>query len=216
MKLKILLLLLASLVLTKSFVIKDDQLKSIRSDYERVDCYPEAPFSFGEDIREKCLQRNCMFESSSTPNVPWCFFPQNSFGYTMTESEETDTGLRIVLKRLQTHKSPFPDPIENLVLTVDFLNPKTLNIKIKDQDSDRYEVPIVLEDVRSPTMKSKDESELSFEFKNGIDEVFEFKIVRKSTGTVLFDTSIGSFVYNDQFLQIATKLPKDSNVYGFG
>lgn len=217
MKFKSLLLLLASLVLANSFVLKDNTIfETKRSDYERVDCYPEASYSFGEDIKDKCLQRNCLFESSSIPNVPWCFFPQDSFGYTMTSSEQTDSGLKINLKRITSRQSPFPDPIENLVLTVDFLNPKTLNIKIKDKDHDRYEVPIVLEDVRSKDSNPQDASELSFQFQNGPNQVFEFKIVRKSTGTVLFDTSIGAFVYNDQFLQIATKLPKDSNVYGFG
>ena len=34
--------------------------------------------------------------------------------------------------------------------------------------------------------------------------------------TSRIDTSLGGFVYSDQFLQFATKLPKNSELYGFG
>ena len=30
------------------------------------------------------------------------------------------------------------------------------------------------------------------------------------------DTSLGGFVYSDQYLQFATKLPENSELYGFG
>ena len=44
---------------------------------------------------------------------------------------------------------------------------------------------------------------------------FAFQIKRQSNGRILWDTSIGGFVYSDQFLQISTLLPSQ-NVYGFG
>ncbi len=31
------------------------------------------------------------------------------------------------------------------------------------------------------------------------------KVVRKATGTVLFDTSLGGLIFSDQFIQISTK-----------
>ena len=34
--------------------------------------------------------------------------------------------------------------------------------------------------------------------------------------THIIDTSLGGFVYEDQFLEFATRLPPDSEVYGFG
>ena len=40
-------------------------------------------------------------------------------------------------------------------------------------------------------------------------------VIRKSTGTVLFDTSLGGLTLADQFLQLAVQL-SSSNVYGFG
>jgi len=45
--------------------------------------------------------------------------------------------------------------------------------------------------------------------------VFSFRVVRKATGTVLFDTSLGGFNFADQFISLGIKLPS-RNVYGIG
>jgi hypothetical protein len=183
-------------------------------DTQRVDCYPEAPYSFGQPIETQCRQRNCLFQSSTVANVPWCFFPQESFGYTMLNYTNIKNGHVIYLRRLTKYSSPFPDPIDNLRLDVEYLNSKTLHFKIYDSSQTRYEVPIELNDVRDSDSFTP---ELTFTFENrAADSVFTFKVVRKSTGLALFDTSIGSFVFSDQFLQIATILPAGSNLYGFG
>ena len=47
------------------------------------------------------------------------------------------------------------------------------------------------------------------------DPVFAFKVIRRSSGEVLFDTSLGGFTYADQFLQLTTKLPS-TNLFGIG
>jgi hypothetical protein len=44
---------------------------------------------------------------------------------------------------------------------------------------------------------------------------FYFKVIRRSTGSVLFDTSLGGMILEDQFLQIRTRLASD-RVFGFG
>uniref|UniRef100_A0A158PNX2 NtCtMGAM_N domain-containing protein n=1 Tax=Anisakis simplex TaxID=6269 RepID=A0A158PNX2_ANISI len=44
---------------------------------------------------------------------------------------------------------------------------------------------------------------------------FYFVVKRKSTGTVIWDTSIGGMMFADKFIQIATKLPS-TKLYGFG
>lgn len=181
---------------------------------ERIDCYPEAPYSFGAAVDQKCVQRNCIWRSSSRPNIPWCFFPQDNYGYTATGSVITGSKERIALRRLTTYNPPFTNPIDNLVLEADYVNQKILRIKIFDASKSRYEVPIELNDVRNNGAFTSD---FVFSWQNRAgDNVFQFKITRRSTNAVLFDTSIGGFVFEDQFLQLATILPNSSNVYGFG
>lgn len=51
------------------------------------------------------------------------------------------------------------------------------------------------------------------EFSN--DPVFSFRVIRKATGTVIFDTSLGGLTFADQFIQIGIKIPS-INAYGIG
>uniref|UniRef100_A0A0N5ACL1 NtCtMGAM_N domain-containing protein n=1 Tax=Syphacia muris TaxID=451379 RepID=A0A0N5ACL1_9BILA len=46
-------------------------------------------------------------------------------------------------------------------------------------------------------------------------EDMSFTVKRSSTGTIVFDTSIGGLVFADQYIQIATRLPSE-NLYGLG
>ena len=182
----------------------------------RIDCYPEAPYSFGAPIDGSCRQRNCIFQSAGSPGAPWCFFPQESYGYTMFNVSTLSNGYKVYLTRLTKYTSPFPDPIDNLILDVLYLNSKVLHLKIYDAKNKRYEVPIEFNDI-TDSNTNKDNSDFSFTFENrNTDSVFIFKVIRKSTGTILFDTSLGGFVFCDQFIQIATYLPTASNLYGLG
>ncbi|KHJ91788.1 glycosyl hydrolase, family 31 [Oesophagostomum dentatum] len=47
------------------------------------------------------------------------------------------------------------------------------------------------------------------------EDFFYFKVTRKSTQTVLFDTSLGGLIFSDKFIQIAANLPSDK-MYGWG
>ena len=59
--------------------------------------------------------------------------------------------------------------------------------------------------------------------RNGADIVFElvkdpfsFTISRKSTGERLFDTDGNAFVFEEQYIRIATNLGRRANIYGLG
>ena len=54
-------------------------------------------------------------------------------------------------------------------------------------------------------------------FRHTIDanKLFTFKVTRSSDGEILFDTTMGGFLFHDQFIQIATRL-SSPYVYGFG
>src|SRR5665811_2157108 len=72
-----------------------------------------------------------------------------------------------------------------------------------------WEVPLPI----YPSIKPKSTRLYDVEFE--YFPVFSFKVIRKSSGIVIFDTSVGGFTFSDQFIQIATKLPSQ-NLYGFG
>ena len=73
----------------------------------------------------------------------------------------------------------------------------------------RFEVPIRID----PPAGGNSNLLYEVEFVN--DPVFSFKVIRKSSGSILFDTSLGGLTFSDQFLQISTRLPS-TNLYGLG
>ena len=81
--------------------------------------------------------------------------------------------------------------------------------QLHDPSSSRYEVPVPL---NRPTDGAANPD---YEVRLYNEPSFYFKVIRRSTGAVLFDTSLGGIVLEDQFLQVKTKLPSD-RIYGFG
>lgn len=58
------------------------------------------------------------------------------------------------------------------------------------------------------------ESDLQFSWSN--EPTFNFAVIRKSTGDVLFDTSGSVLVYENQFIEFVSQLPEEYNLYGMG
>ncbi|CAF0745626.1 unnamed protein product [Didymodactylos carnosus] len=179
---------------------------------DRIDCYPDHDKSFS---KESCSNRNCLFDEKSNDNgIPRCFYAPN-YGYKLQKNQpkQTHNGLRFELKRNTAVQSPYQDPIENVILDVQYYTNDILHFKLYDADKPRYEVPIPLSPssgkAQSPQYEFKESSNLS------LDNIFSFVIKRRSTSENLFDTSLGGLVLNNQFLQIVTRL-QSSNVYGFG
>ncbi|KFP72226.1 Maltase-glucoamylase, intestinal, partial [Acanthisitta chloris] len=82
---------------------------------------------------------------------------------------------------------------------------------IYDYQNRRYEVPVPLNLPSSPTTTSQDrEYEVTLQQKP-----FGIEIRRKSTGTVIWDSSLPTFTFSDMFIQISTRLASQY-VYGFG
>jgi alpha-glucosidase len=48
------------------------------------------------------------------------------------------------------------------------------------------------------------------------DPSFTFSVIRRSTGDVIFDTTGSVLVYEDQFIEFVTAMPKNYNTYGLG
>ena len=62
---------------------------------------------------------------------------------------------------------------------------------------------------------SSPQYEFSYSSDRSRDNVLSFSIKRRENQAVLFDTSLGGLVLNNQFLQIVTRLQSE-HVYGFG
>lgn len=60
---------------------------------------------------------------------------------------------------------------------------------------------------------SRDKANYDFQF---TAKPFSFKVVRKSDKVAIFDTSNMPLVFEDQYLELSTNVPKDANIYGFG
>ncbi|CAF4158178.1 unnamed protein product [Rotaria sp. Silwood2] len=180
---------------------------------QRIDCFPEAESRFSGYSKESCLARNCLFDDGAGPGVMQCYLSPN-YGYTLQGSaEQINNGLRLKLKRNPTVASMFQQPIENVLLEVQHYTDDIIRFKLYDADNKRYEVPIPLssasDQVSSPQYK------FSYSSDSSRDNILSFSIKRRIDNAVLFDTSLGGLVLNNQFLQIVTRL-QSSHVYGFG
>ncbi|CAF1510774.1 unnamed protein product [Rotaria sp. Silwood1] len=198
---------LVGLVVTVS--TNDFLLKST----ERIDCYPERESSFSNYSKEACLARNCLFDDNAPPNVIQCYL-QSNYGYILQpDIQQTEKGIRLRLRRNQAIASMFPEPINNVILDVQYYTNDILRFKLYDADNQRYEVPIPL--TAPSDQVSSPQYEFLYSSNSSHDNISSFAVKRRSDEAILFDTSPGGLVLNNQFLQIVTRL-QSSHVYGFG
>ncbi|XP_070566660.1 sucrase-isomaltase, intestinal-like isoform X2 [Ptychodera flava] len=194
------------------FTLPEETVKSacpatIR-DAERYDCHPEDGVT-----EEKCLARGCCWQpAESDDKAPWCYYPE-VYGYeVIRESKKTSLGMSLNLDLIDDIPTRYTRQesrtIEKLVVEVEMQTDTRLRVKISALNEERFEVPFDLPEVTQPAPNPL------YDFVH-TDSPFSFKVIRKSTGTVIFDTSVGGFTFSDQFLQISSKLPSN-NVYGLG
>ncbi|CAF1627973.1 unnamed protein product, partial [Adineta ricciae] len=195
------------IVITILLVVRLSQSPS-----HRIDCYPDAVSTFSNYSKEACLKRNCLFDEKATMNTIQCYLKPNC-GYRLLSKKQTEAGLRLKLTRNLAIESLFSEPIDNVILDVQYYTNDILRFKLYDQNKPRYEVPIPL----SAPLDRVSSPQYEFRYSSNTlpDNLFSFMIKRRSTQTILFDTSLGGLVLNNQFLQIVTRL-HSSHIYGFG
>ncbi|CAF1368823.1 unnamed protein product, partial [Rotaria sordida] len=180
---------------------------------DRIDCYPEAEAKYSNFSKDACLARNCLFDDITDPSVIQCYL-RPTYGYLLQQDvQQTATGIRLRLQRNQAIASPFLEPIENVVLDVQYYTNDIIRFKLYDADNPRYEVPISL--TASSGRAPSPLYEFIYSTDNTRDNLFSFKIRRRGNSITLFDTSTGGLVLNNQFLRIVTRL-QSTHVYGFG
>ena len=105
--------------------------------------------------------------------------------------------------------------VQNLNFTYFFASAGHLIVRLTDKDNQRWEVPY------APPFPHIDMNNKFAPYDNANVEVavtetpFSFKVTRKSTSEVIFDSSAGDLIYSDLYLQLSTSLAT-SNIYGLG
>ncbi|XP_031575111.1 lysosomal alpha-glucosidase-like [Actinia tenebrosa] len=194
---------------------------TLPSEKYRFDCFPD-----DNATAEKCEARGCCWDKATLTkpqkrvkissnsssiadpplDVPYCFFPLN-YGYKLASKEETKTGFKLGLVR-EGSDGPYGGDVKNLAVDVLLEDQNRFHFKIYDPANKRYEVPIPTPSVSEKSAaQNYDVSFTTFPF--GI------AVTRKSTGTVVFNSTAGGMIFEDQFLQISSFLPS-SNLYGIG
>jgi alpha-glucosidase len=143
-------------------------------------------------------------------------------GYMASNVVRTSSGLTAKLILAGNACNVYGTDVEALNLTVEFQSGDRLHVEITPSyvdsfNSSWYILPEAL--VPKPgvdadaNMASLD-NDLSFTWSN--DPTFAFAVIRQSTGDILFDTTGTQLVYENQFIEFATTLPENYNLYGMG
>lgn len=111
-----------------------------------------------------------------------------------------------------------PD-LQELSLNVEFETDTRLHVKITDDKHERFEIP---ESLLPRPVSSRVTSPESAAYKLMVQsDPFAFRVVRKYDNEVLFDTTptngdILPLVFEQQYMELSTKLPDDANIFGLG
>ncbi|XP_038174418.1 maltase-glucoamylase, intestinal isoform X2 [Arvicola amphibius] len=191
------------LVLGEAYTVEWD----IRRDQEKIDCYPDEQGA----SEANCIARGCVWEESSSPGVPYCYFAEELYSVSNVQSGSNEATADISLKASRSINAFPSTPVNPLKLQVIYHKNDMLQFKIFDPNNKRYEVPVPLNIPAVP--ESTDEGRL---YDVSIKEnPFGIIISRKSTGTVIWDSGLLGFTFNDMFIRISTRLPS-TYIYGFG
>ncbi|CAG07202.1 unnamed protein product, partial [Tetraodon nigroviridis] len=177
-------------------------------DSQRFNCHPE-----DNADESKCVARGCIWKPSSLEKAPWCFYPED-YGYSVTTSQETSSGMTANIIRNKKYRSsgrPNSADIDLLRVQIYYHTSHMLQFKIWDPATDRYEVPVELSLPKTP---ETDESKRLYKVVI-TQNPFGIQVIRKSTGTKIWDSSVPGFTFSEMFLQVSTRLPS-SFIYGFG
>ncbi|VDB95821.1 unnamed protein product [Peniophora sp. CBMAI 1063] len=152
-------------------------------------------------------------------------------GYELTDVQENESGLTASLSLAGEPCNAYGVDIANLTVLVTYETAERLHVSISDTDQQQFTLP--REYFPRPTNETtvKESSDLSFNYES---TPFAFWITRASNGDVLFDTRNTSLptaststltgeplngvklVFEDQYLELTSALPRDANIYGLG
>ncbi|XP_073088235.1 sucrase-isomaltase, intestinal [Manis javanica] len=180
------------------------------SENERFSCHLDAD----TPNKDMCEQRGCLWQTKSFGSqAPECYFPRQHNSYSVTSSQYSSMGITADL-HLSTANARIKlpsEPISTLRVEVKYHKNDMLQFKIYDPQNKRYEVPVPL---NIPTMPASTYENRLYDVEIK-ENPFGIQIRRRSTGRVIWDSHLPGFTFNDQFIQISTRLPSEY-IYGFG
>lgn len=143
-------------------------------------------------------------------------------GYTASNVVRTPYGLTADLHLAGSACNVYGTDVEALNLIVEYQASDRLHVEITptyvdSSNSSWYILPEAL--VPKPTIDADANSttldtDLNFVWSN--DPTFSFSVIRQSTGDVLFSTTGTKLVFENQFIEFASSLPQNYNLYGMG
>ncbi|KAL6030232.1 hypothetical protein STEG23_035760, partial [Scotinomys teguina] len=203
-KMKVAIISGIQLLLNEFYTVEWDD--SIR-DEEKVDCYPDQDAA----SEASCTARGCIWEESSSSGVPYCYFVNELYSVSNIQNYSNEATADISLKP-SPYSNAFPStPVNQLKLRVIYHKNEMLQFKIYDPNHSRYEVPVPL-NIPDDPISIRDSRLYDVLIK---ENPFGIEIRRKSTGTVIWDSQLLGFTFNDMFIRISTRLPS-TYIYGFG
>ena len=139
-------------------------------------------------------------------------------GYTASNVKETAGGVTADLTLAGEPCSVYGNDIHDLSLSVEYQSKERLAVRIVPKYLAPENQSLYLLDPELTPYPTQDQgstadgSDLKFSWSN--DPSFSFKIERADSGDVLFDTTGTVIVFEDQFLELATSMVPDYNIYG--
>ncbi|KZV75261.1 glycoside hydrolase family 31 protein [Peniophora sp. CONT] len=152
-------------------------------------------------------------------------------GYELTSVQENASGLTASLALAGDPCNAYGLDISNLTVIVTYETAERLHVSISDAEQQQFTLPAEYfpRPVNESTLKESSDLEFNYE-----SSPFTFWITRASNGDVLFDTRNASLptestsalageplngfklVFEDQYLELTSALPKNANIYGIG
>lgn len=139
-------------------------------------------------------------------------------GYIAHNVQQTASGWTASLSLAGAACNVYGTDIEDLDLTVEYQTSDRLHVSIQPtylgaSNQSYYLIPDGI--VEKPAVEQSNVvSDLEFSWSN--KPSFGFEVIRKSTKDVLFSTKGKKLVYENQFIEFASALPKNYNLYGLG
>ncbi|CAI6319435.1 unnamed protein product [Periconia digitata] len=134
-------------------------------------------------------------------------------GYAASNVVKTDSSLTADLTLAGEPCNSYSEDIKNLKLLVEYQSVDRLHVKIYDADLKVFQVQE--EAFPRPENGKTNSADAALEF-NIVEKPFSFTIKRKENDEVLFDTSSSQLIFQTQYVQLRTSLPKDPHLYGLG